>query len=99
VINDVLEVIAGALLGVVFAIATCRPTHGTCPMGWHHEGIDASGRFHCIPHLTGPDWEGPGHADLAIQPQGRIDGHLCCALHQIPVVVDERSVACARRVP
>lgn len=87
------------LLAIAFVL---RPERARCPDGRDlRTGIRRDGHFACWSRPIGdPEWDGTfGRPDRSVQRDDAVEGRIWCGAGAVPVVVDERTVACegARR--
>lgn len=85
-----------ALIAIAFVV---RPQRARCPD--RHDlrtGIRRSGAFECWPAVRGdPEYDGTwGKPERGIQPPGIVAGQIYCRAPAIPIVLDNRTVACRR---
>lgn len=84
-------------LALVCARHRC-PRAARCPVGFDlRAGIRPSGAFQCWPSPVGdPDWDGTWQRspDRSTQPGGVREGWIYCTSGSVPIVVDDRAVAC-----
>jgi hypothetical protein len=94
--------VGGALVAVLAMLTAIvsNPTNGECPKkGWYVDGVSADGHYQCFRMPIGDDVRLPnGHVvDHSIQPAGVLDGRIFCQVGAtVPIVIDYRTVACAK---
>lgn len=71
-----------------------------CPNGFDlRTGVRPDGHYECLAHPVGdPEWDGTWRRspDRSEQPSGIVEGRIWCQLGSRAVVVDYRTVGCAR---
>jgi hypothetical protein len=74
-----------------------RPSGAQCPPRWYVNGVRPSGEYECRPAPGGdPDSDGTfGRPDITPFDPSVIVGRVRCRHGQAPIVIDERTVACA----
>lgn len=86
----------GSILCLCAAMAL-HPTSARCPVGWVN-GVRPSGRFECRVTI-GPDCDMRGDRTCPEVPDvGGVAGRIYCEPGDRPLVIDERTVACRRRL-
>lgn len=84
-----IELVLSIALTVYGAIA--EPSRATCPSPYVIGGVSPDGWFRCVHDLVGSE-----HAPLSFRPPGQVTARVYCEAGRIPIMVDERTVACAK---
>lgn len=68
-----------------------HPTRATCPPHWFVNGIRPNGAYECLRDRDPESGPSAGHDE--------IDGRISCSPSFMPIVRNERSVACGTTIP
>lgn len=79
---------------ICWAVAT-RPSGAQCPPRWYVDGVRPDGSYQCRPVPLHPEtdatWQ---HPDITPFDDRVIGGQIYCGAGTVPLVIDERTVAC-----